>query len=129
MPPEALIREVHRTNVHIEMYYRYATYHKFMIDIWEDFCAYLECLEPSKARVLNVIHKNIRNYTNVIHACPYKGIIYVKADRYPFNTFLFDTLLPSGRYRIDLNFTNGFKKETFFFAQIYFSISDLRLWQ
>ena len=123
-----LIQEIREISVHFELYYRFATYRKFMIDIWEDMCGYLESHDSAKVRVMNLIFKNIHNLTNVHHACPYNGTVFIRSERYSFENFAFEPLLPSGRYRIDLNYTNDKRELSYVSVQTFVSVSDYRLW-
>ena len=45
-------------------------------------------------------------------------------DRFPLEQFV-----PSGRYRLDVNMTEGNKKNVIFMAKLYIAVSDHRIEQ
>lgn len=68
------------------------------------------------------------HYSNMNHSCPYVGLIFVKVENISINTFVFEQLLPAGRYRCDFNLSTELKKPILM-GKIYASISDHRIEQ
>lgn len=115
--------------MHGVFYYRYNShlYQRFPIDLWEDLCAWLG-MGTEAQYILKWAGENIRKYSNLNHSCPYFGTTWIKVDRIPMNKLIIlEPFMPSGRYRVDLNITNGYKKEAFMKTSFYFAISDNRI--
>lgn len=116
--------------IHGVFYYRYNvnSYQKFPIDLWEDVCAWLG--GDTHNYFLKWTGKNAQKFSNLNHTCPYDGSVWIKIDKIPVNRlFVLEPFLPSGRYRIDLNITRGFKKRPFMITRFFFAISDNRIEQ
>lgn len=61
---------------------------------------------------------------------PYQDAIIVKADNISIKKLLdFEMFLPFGRFRMDLNLTEGYGKSAFHITSTYFTISDHRIEQ
>ncbi len=100
-------------------------YQKFPIDLWEDVCAWLN--GKRKAYILDWTFGRILNFTN-IGTCPFFGYYYVRASNVSMEDFVVEPLLPSGRYRLDLQFMHRMHDLIPFVKfEIYFSVSDHRL--
>lgn len=113
---------------HTVFYYRYNsyTYQKFPIDLWEDVCAWLN--GTTNRFLLKWISQIISKYSNLNHSCPYYQVMEVEAERLKLNNFLLiEQLLPSGKYRGEINLTRGYKKEPIAIVKFFFSISDNRI--
>lgn len=113
---------------HFEGYRKYNYYQKYGGQHWEDVCGWLAGKE--KAFILDWTLKKVMNYTNINHPCPLEGYIYLKYKNISVDHFPFEQLMPSGRYRLDVNLTES-KKENNFIAmlRLYMSVSDLRIEQ
>lgn len=121
-----LTKPVNDVWIHGVFYYKYNRYQKFPIDLWESVCAWLG--GTGKSYMLEWTTRKILKYSNLNHSCPYNGTIFVKADRLSLKDLLaFESLLPAGRFRLDINMTEGYAKKVFFIAQMFFAISDNRI--
>ena len=122
---EVLLKEsVDNVQIHFDLYYRY----NIPIDRYVDLCQYLKDKDASKAPLMRFLMENIGKYSSMNHTCPYGSVIFWKADHFNFDNFKFTPLLPSGRFRLDIEFFNNSRLNLIAFAQIYFKISDHRLW-
>lgn len=80
-----------------------------------------------KLYILDYLRPLAEKYTNMYHSCPYVGKILMKADNMSIHEFAIPQIVPAGRYRIDLNITEGYFGKTLVDAKIYGSISDHRV--
>lgn len=113
---------------HIVFYYKFngIVYNKYPIDVWENFCEFLDGKRERKFG-LNWLMLKVLKYSNFNHSCPYKGLIFVKADNISLDDFGFDhSFVPSGRYRVDISFTDG-DRVPFWDFSLYGEVSDHRL--
>lgn len=69
----------------------------------------------------------LQQFSNVNHPCPYNGTVYTKINSISDRELQFEPLVPSGRYRIDVNVTNENRKIPLFIGQVFFSVSDHRI--
>lgn len=119
--------------MHAVVYYRFngLTYSKFPVDLWEDACGWFA--GTAKSYILDGTIGRLRNYkiidTNINHACPYLGHVYAKADNISTSRFKTQQILPSGKFCLDVNLTNGYRKNVLATAQLFGSISDHRVEQ
>lgn len=116
--------------IHGVFYYKYNahSYQRFPIDLWEDVCAWLK--GNSHVYFLKWTAENVLSFSNMNHTCPYNGSLLINIARMPINRIIMlEPFLPSGRYRVDLNATNGFKKPAFMTSKFFFGISDNRIEQ
>lgn len=122
-----LLKTVNFMEIHVVAYHRYATWQKFLIDLWENAC---DALDPNiYTPVLDIAFKFVRPYTNFRHPCPYRvnETVYFAADKMNFSKLLMP-LLPSGPYRLDVTVAVGRTRHPILFLQIYTEISDHRVW-
>lgn len=110
--------------LHTVVNYKYTTYRKYAIELWENMCSWIS--GRSRSFVLDWSIGKVLKYTNLNHSCPYIGHVYCKIDNISTNHFPIEYLLPSGRYRVDLNVTEGDRKTVLVMAQLFLSISDHR---
>lgn len=100
-------RPINSIWVHAALFYKYngIVYNKFPIDVWENVCEFLEGKRENKL-FLNWMLARVLPYTNYNHTCPYSSFT-IKAENISLDkTFSFDKeILPSGRYRFDVSFT------------------------
>lgn len=123
----ALTEPINNLWVHFQTFYRYSHYQKFA-DVWEDGCGFLRNM--NEARVLKAIFDSINSHNLQINfelQCPFKGVLKAYHPHANISHF-WAPLLPAGRYRIDANATKGKNGVQIVFGQIYFTISDLRIW-
>lgn len=120
-----LTRPLRRAWLHAVAYYRYTNYQKYALDLWEDLCGWLD--GKKKSYILDWTVKRVQDYTNVNHPCPIEGHVFVKTDNISLDKFTTEPLLPSGRYRLDVNFTEGKKGNVLLMAKMFVSVSDHRV--
>lgn len=117
-----LKRPVNNMWLHGVFYYKYKYFQKFPIDLWENVCGWLN--KNSKSYLLDWSLAFFKNYTNLNHSCPYEGDMLIRADSYQFGHLVnFGNYLPSGRFRMDVNLTEGRSKPAMVGTQIIFSIN------
>lgn len=114
---------------HIVVYYRYKTYQKYAIDLWEDLCGFLD--KKAQSYFMAWAVSRVMNYTNLSHPCPYTENIYVKFNNVSIDAIQIEQLMPSGRYRLDINLTkkaHTFEPKNVYGSYIlYGSVEDNRL--
>lgn len=113
------------------LYYRYNTYQKYAIDLWEDMCGFFSGTAHSYFMVW--LMSKMQNFTNLNHACPITGTVFLKVNNISANQFTIEPLLPAGRYRFDLDLTklsrNNDIRNIYGSVRIFASISDHRIEQ
>ena len=106
-----LSRPLPRIWVHAVFYFKFngIVYNKFPIDIWENFCDFVDG-KREKSFYFNWLLSRLQRYTNMNHSCPYTAII-VKANNVSIDEiFPFDqSVFPSGQYRIDVTLTDEYR--------------------
>lgn len=114
--------------VHIVGYYKFNTisYQRFGAELWVDPCAWLRG-KSKHSFVFDWTIGRVLQYSNLNHPCPYEGHIYVKFNNLSTSNFPVEPLIPSGKYRIDVNVTNPTRKTVFATGSIYLSVSDRRV--
>lgn len=116
---------IHDAWIHTVFNYRYKTYQKYAIDLWENACSWIKGL--GKSYILDWTVKKLLKNTNYNHPCPYVGHTYIKINNISMSQFPLEPLMPSGQYRLDFNVTEGNRSHVLFIAKIFFSISDNRI--
>lgn len=121
-------RPINELYVHFVLYYKYTTYRKFLIDIWEDGCAFLNSsLTAPVARlaVENTINLGVK--MNFKLECPFSGTLIFVHDGLNFS-HVNVPLFPAGRYRLDISLASPKKRNIYLEIQAFYTISDIRLW-
>lgn len=108
--------------VRIAFFYRYTTYRSFLLDVTEDFCAFIR--EDKPARVTNFFWPTLKDASNFAQGCPFQKVqkksnrlsehlsknplftpfqdhIYYIKD-YAMDMSSFPPILPTGDYRVDV---------------------------
>ncbi len=109
------------------LYYQWSNNEfKQFINVFEDFCGYMK---GNKGNILiSRIYPSIRQFTNINHTCPYtSGNYFFTFSNLSTNSLAPNILSPSGRYRLELTGTDGFKGPILLRGIIYASISDRRI--
>lgn len=84
----------------------------------------------SEAYFLKWTAQHVKNFSNLNHKCPYFGSTWINIERIAVNKLIMmEQLMPSGRYRVDLNVTEGIHQDAFITTKFYFGISDNRIEQ
>lgn len=110
-----------------DFYYKFnsITYQKFPINLWLNLCEFLKG-NRFKTFGLSWMLGKLMPFSNMRN-CPLQGLQYVTTSNFSMDNFTFkESLMPSGKYRVDIVITDGDRIELFRF-QIYGSISDHRL--
>lgn len=110
------------------LYRKSTTYTKYLIDLWEDACAFLgpSYMAPLSKIVLDNFMANGLHF-NFPLRCPLNGSMSIIHDRINIS-HLVTPLVAAGRYRLDMTTAEGKGRNLIAFAQIYGSVSDLRVW-
>lgn len=122
----SLIEQINSAPTRVTLYHRYAKWQRFLVNVEEDLC---KLFTYATTPVLSTVFPFLAKLTNMNHACPYEvnQTYFVASDR--FNASIIKLpLLPSGKYRVDLKIALN-KNEPFCLIQMYFDISDHRVWQ
>ena len=120
-----LTRPLRSVHVHTVAYYRYNTYVKWAIDLWEDVCGWLSGTKHSY--FMDWTLKRLLNYSNINHPCPLQGNMFIKVDNISVDKFQMQQFIPSGRYRWDVNLTETYKGNVIFMAKLFMAVSDHRV--
>lgn len=110
---------------HTVAYYKYTTYQKYAVDLWENMCGWL--LGKSRSFVLDWTLDRMLKYTNFAHPCPYKGMVYLQHNNFSISTIPLVPLVPAGRYRLDINITDGSHKQIYLIGKLFFEVADDRI--
>lgn len=121
-------RPVDDLKVQFELYYKYNRYERFLINVWEDGC--LKGNDTYTSPMNKLIMENIKRLRVKLSSdmrCPMHGTLSSTMDRIN-GSHLVIPLLPAGRFRTDFTFTEGKQQNVYATVQLYFAISDLRVW-
>lgn len=92
----------------------------------EDWCGWMN--GTARSFVMEWTFSKLLEYSNINHMCPYVGPVSIKVDSISEDTFTFEqSLMPSGKYRVDNDFMESPAGTPFMRASLYFSISDHRI--
>lgn len=109
--------------VRTKAYYKYTSWHK-MADFWTNICGWLS--GKDKAFNLDWL-KPLLVYSNFNQSCPWSGNMTFIANNISAQPFAFPQIVPSGRYRIELDLTENVQGPSAFDMIIYGSVSDHRI--
>ena len=116
---------------HIVVYYKYNTYQKYAIDLWENLCGFLD--QKAQSYFMAWAVSRVMNYTNLSHPCPYTENIVIKVNNISIDAIQIEPLMPAGRYRIDINLTkisHTYEPENVYgIYKIFLSVLDNRIEQ
>lgn len=111
--------------IHTVFNYRYNTYQKYAIDLWENACSWVS--GKGKSYILDWTVKKLLKNTNFNHPCPYNGHTFININNISVSRLPLEPIMPAGRYRMDFNVTEGNRSNVLFISKIFFSISDNRI--
>lgn len=114
--------------VHFVLYHKYNTYTKFLIDLWEDYCAFWDGANGHPLSILlkeNVLRLGVK-YNFPWH-CPLSGTLNMRHDGLNASHIILP-LLPAGRYRLDATLSGAKDSLLYVEQRYYFKVSDLRVW-
>ena len=74
-------------------------------------------------------YNGIFNYSNFDHPRTLKGNMFLKIDNISMDKFPLEPLLPSGRYRFDVNLTEANRKNVIATGKLYLGDSGHRIEQ
>lgn len=123
-----LSRPLRTAYVSSTAYRKYNTYQNFAGTLTDNVCDWLS--GKSKSHFLDWAIKRVLNYTNLENrTCPLEGEVFIKADNLSTDYFPIEQFMPSGRYRLDLNFSETYRGKPYATAKLYGAISDHRIEQ
>lgn len=124
-----LLRRCDTMWAHIILYYRYATYQKFLIDLWEDVCGFLDGVVTGPLTKIGMDNlKTLDVELNFPKKCPLRpGQLSIVHRSLNYSNVVIP-LLPAGRYRLDIFMSAKRNGSIQGQTQTYFSISDFRVW-
>lgn len=113
---------------HYVLHRKTTTYHKYLIDLWEDICAVLgsSIMAPMSKILLDNFMANGLHFSFPLH-CPFNGSLTVSHVRWNFSEVNIP-LMAAGRYRLDITTAEGKERNLLTCIQVYGSVSDLRVW-
>lgn len=123
------------TNVwaHYDMYYKskYSqTYQQYLINVWEHWCDYFAG-RKAKVPMTEMFFKGVKAvglHANFKFECPFpNATLTFSHERANLSNFIMP-LLAAGRYRVDVTFAGRKSGQLYKKYQIYFEISDFRVW-
>lgn len=123
-----LTKQLNEGWVHFVMYYKYTTYSRFLINIWEDFCGFWSGSGGSPLCALameNVMRIGV-NFSFKLQ-CPLTGKLMITHNRLNMSKAVMP-LVPAGRYHLDISYAEKKGGPAYLTVQYYFTISDLRVW-
>lgn len=95
--------------LHYSVFYQFSTneFRSFPVNGWEDFCGYMR--GDAGNIFIKTIYPPFRKFTNLNDSCPIKRpFILFKIQNLTMSYFSPLFMIPSGRYRLDLAFHEGF---------------------
>lgn len=112
--------------IHYIVSYKYQVYQMSPINLWENVCDHLSKKKVSK--VMEWSNEHILKYVKYDQKleCPLKeGNLSISFNNISINEeFPFIPIVPRGRYRVELTFTESNKSLVIARAQAYFAISN-----
>lgn len=123
-----LLKQLNDIQIHMEAFYRYATFQKFPVDRWENVCDYLS--GRGNHILFKILMDNLGKYITPQHPCPYKvnETVSITAERFDVRSFHFEPLLPAGDYRLIVTYAEGKERHWVFSFELTGSVSDHRIW-
>lgn len=109
--------------LHVVSYQKAKTYQRFAFDMWGNICEYLD--GKTKSFAMDWLIGTIRQYTNLNHSCPVDGVVTTKIKNISVNQFLLESIIPIGRYRLDIDVMEK-RKDLLFSQKIFFNITEQR---
>lgn len=125
-------RPISNVWLHGVLYYKFngLVFSKFPVDLWQDICKWQTERLAGTANKMNLMNWVLglaaKHSTLDKCNCPILGYHESKIDNFSTSAFVFEPLIPSGIYRLDLAFTEN-KRAPLLSAQIFFSVSDYRI--
>ncbi|KAG4066017.1 hypothetical protein HA402_001264 [Bradysia odoriphaga] len=93
---------------HCVLYFKFngLVYNKFPVDLWESLCDFIDGKRETTF-FLNWMMTKMQLVSNLNHSCPFTNFI-IKTNNISLDeAFTFDqSILPSGRYRVDITFAD-----------------------
>lgn len=93
-----------RLQVHIRFSVLYGDDERMLVNRWEDMCAYLN---GKSNWFLDMTFAPFLKHSNMNHTCPYSGELRLHVDRITASDIPARVVLPTGKFRNILSFTNG----------------------
>lgn len=118
-----LSQSVNSVYMHGLIYYSrdLITFQKLPANIWENICAWLAGKKSSW--LLDNAFSQALPYSNINHSCPYVGRVFAKVDNFSFDKVEMEPLVPHGRYRLEINLTEGYRGRVLGTTKTHFRIN------
>lgn len=116
--------------VHSQVFFKYQTFKKFPVDLWEDVCGWFN--GTRKSHIMDRTIKPVLKYVKYDWPlkCPLReGNFSMNYYNISISEQFAFPLVPSGHYLLDTKFTEGDRKTTILKSQTYITISDNRIEQ
>lgn len=125
-----LHKPVNNIWTHAKIYQRYSVYQK-IADQQEDYCGFFR--NETRAPILQMLFDNYITLTHIRAVkmnfeCPSTTNSFeISLNKFNMSHFVLPLLL-AARYKVDFNVTRGRNGRSIGFGQIFFRMSDFRLW-
>lgn len=94
-----LVITLNQVHVRVTLFYKYQTYQKFLIDLTQDFCGYVD--GTKSATLIDMIMVGLAKTATFNHTCPYSPGPQ-KINGYYLDSSKFPKIVPEGQYRLDI---------------------------
>lgn len=113
---------------HFVLNRKYVRYQVFLIDIWEDACAFFSgSISGPLSRMIFDNVQGLGMQFSFKLMCPFVGVLMVTHPGMNASEFV-SLLLPAGRYRLDTVLASEKNDGLIACVQFFFTISDFRIW-
>lgn len=125
-------RPIHKIWIRSTLYYKYATYQKCLINFEFEACSFLDGSETNQLLQMALDNYNMflaepEANSNFNMSCPFENISHLSHSKLNMSKFV-APLMPAGRYHVDSHHKTSKDGETSVLLQMYFRISDIRVW-
>ncbi|GAB0093724.1 uncharacterized protein DMENIID0001_088980 [Sergentomyia squamirostris] len=103
--------------IKITLNYRFTVYRKFLIDVTEDFCAFMK--GKKSAPVVSILWESLNAAGNLKTGCPHKKGEHYYVKDYVIDEKKFPPAMPTGDYRIDITIINNVDKVQMLTVQMF----------
>lgn len=124
----SIIKPLPEIYLHVVVYFKYQTYKKFPIDLWDDACAWWENGNRKKQSfvmevIMSALEKHLK-YNGQLR-CPLKGNLSVEANGVLINkVFPPMPLIPIGHYLTSIKLFEGDRNTVIAHTKSYIQIID-----
>lgn len=124
----SILKPLPEIYLHVVLYFKYQTYKKFPIDLWDDACAWWENGNGKKESfamevIMATLQKHIK-YNGQLR-CPLKGNLSVDVKDVVINKVIPPLpLVPTGHYLSSIKFFEGDRSTLIAHTKTYMQITD-----